>query len=103
GIIFKALNKQKIYNRILIIEAVTIGTGLFFLNQTIYQIATVLTIAIFIHLILGLLLLNRYVKLMPKKIILNILAGKAFILIEVYLSKSFELELFLTFFNAIIF
>jgi len=103
GTIFKALNKQKAYNRILVIEAIVIFVLLFLFNQNSIEIISVLGIAMFVHLIIGLIVLNGYISLDLKKIGINIAIGIALIFIELLLSYHFHIEFILIILNTLIF
>tara|TARA_R110002050_G_scaffold293182_1_gene449341 strand:+ start:11629 stop:12978 length:1350 start_codon:yes stop_codon:yes gene_type:complete len=101
GTIYKALNLQKRYNKVLIIEALIIFGLLVVFNQSAIIIMMVLGIAMVVHLTVGLIVLRRSVELDLKKLILNMMIGLILIFIELFLSNYFIIPLVIL--NALIF
>jgi O-antigen/teichoic acid export membrane protein len=99
GIVYKSLNIQKVYNRILILEAAVIVIMLLTFHENVYYIIFSLGVAMLVHFVVGLFVLSRHIKLSPKNLIISILIGCVLVSLQLFLSYNFKLEIILIVLN----
>ena len=90
GTIYRSLDKQKIYNNILLLELLIIFLLLLVFNQNSLQIILVLIFSMLVHLFVGITSLKKDININIKKIFKNILITFIFCLFVCFLKLNFS-------------